>query len=898
MVDEPGYPPYRGTVFAPEVAVAEHIGPLTSALPDRYAVERELGGGGMATVFLAQDLEHERRVAVKVLRPDLAATLGADRFLREIKLTARLNHPHILPLLDSGNAEGVLYYVMPFAEGDSLRDRITREKQLPIEDALQIAREVADALGYSHSHGVIHRDIKPENILLVGGHAVVADFGIARAVDAAGGPRLTATGLAVGTPTYMSPEQASGEQQLDARSDIYSLGCVLYEMLAGAPPFVGPTPHAVLARKAVESVPSLRVVRETVSAELEAVIEKALAKVPVDRFATAREFADALARPGATAPPTSPPARTARLLRTSRRVALSGVAAVVIGGAVLVLRPGREPSGSSSAVYERTAIAVLPFDNLSAEGSHAYFAGGLHDELQTQLSKVAALKVISRTSVRGYAVPGTPLGRIARELGVGSVVEGSVQVVGTRLRVSVALVDAATGAQRWAERYDRTLEDAFAIQSDVARQIVAAVGATLTAKEREGLAAVPTTNPEAYQLYLQGREYYTRPGRPRQNTEIAQRLYERALALDPDFALAHAALSEVHGRMHWYRWDPSPARVARQLEEAQAALRLAPDLPQAHVAMGLGHYWGRRDYRRALQEFRAALEGLPNDAEVWTWIGAVHRRTGSWDEVLGAFEKAIQLAPRDANLFYNLGGTTFVILHRYADAMRAFDNALSLAPDLHQAALWKGWTYVRWQGQLDTLRAVLSRVPSDAELGLETGTAQRLRWERQADSMLQILKMERVGVFDNVFLFQPGSLHAAWAHRLRGDGPAARAAFDSARILLDSVMRELPDDWRVHAARGLALAGLGRRDEALREARWLRQSLIYREDAFAGPLLAEDRARILAQAGESGAALDEIERLLARPSFLSVHTLRLDPLWDPIRDHPRFKALLTQYGAR
>jgi serine/threonine-protein kinase len=876
--------------------VAEHVDHLTSVLLDRYAIVRELGGGGMATVFLAQDLKHERRVAIKVLRPELTATLWRDRFLREIKLTARLIHPHILPLLDSGDAEGVLYYVMPFAEGESLRDRITREKQLPMEDALQVAREIADALSYAHGQGLIHRDIKPENILLEDGHAVVADFGIARALDVAGAARLTASGLAVGTPAYMSPEQA-GEHELDARSDVYSLGCVLYEMLAGVTPFVGPTPQAILARKVAEPVPSLRVVRETVPAELEAVIKKGLAKVPADRFATAREFAEALTRPGSMAPPTSLSARTARLLRTTRGVALSGIAAAVVGGAILVLRPGREPPGSSSALYERTAIAVMPFDNLSAEGPHAYFAGGLHDELQTQLSKVAALKVISRTSVRGYAAA-TPLRQIARELGVGSVVEGSVQVAGERLRVNVALVDAASGAGLWAEQYDRTLEDAFAIQSDIAQRIVAAVGAALSSTERQGLAEVPTASPEAYRLYLQGREYYTRPGRVRQNVEIAQGLYERALALDPDFALARAALSEVHGRMHWYRWDPSPARVARQLEEAETALRLAPDLPQAHVAMGLAQYWGRRDYRGALEEFRTALEGMPNNAEVWAWIGAVHRRMGSWDEVLRAFEEAVQLDPRDANLFYNLGGTTFVILHRYDEAVRAFDRALSLAPDLHSAALWRGWTYVRWQGRLDTLRAVLSRVPSDAQLGLETGAAQLLRLERQADSVLLVLTTGRVGEFENVYFVLPGSLHAAWAHQLRGDRPAARAAFDSARVLLDSLMEELPDDWRVHAAHGLALAGLGRRNEALREARWLRQSMVYREDAFFGPLLAEDRARILAQTGEAGAALDEIERLLSNPSFLSIHTLRLDPLWDPIRDHPRFKALLAKYGTR
>jgi len=481
-------------------------------------------------------------------------------------------------------------------------------------------------------------------------------------------------------------------------------------------------------------------------------------------------------------------------------------------------------------------------------------------------------------------------------------VEGSVQIEGSRLRVNVQLIDAATDAPVWAERYDRTLDDAFAIQSDVAQRIVAAVGAALSDAEQQRLAAVPTANAEAYRLYLQGREYLIRPGFLRRNEEIAQQLFETALARDPGFALAHAALSEVHGRMFWFRYDPSPARAARQRAEAEAALRLAPELPQAHVAMGLAHFWGRRDYRRALEEFRVALKGLPNDARVWQLIGTVHRRLGNWDEVLAAFEKATQLNPRDAQLFFGFGGYTYQLMHRYADAVRAYNRALTLVPDLYDAALAKGWTYVRWEGQLDTLRAALSQVPTAAELGPRGTRAalyvQLLHWERNADSLLQVLTMARAPVFEGQDFLLPSSLYAAWAHRLHGDRPAARAAFDSARVLLDSVLRELPDDWRVHAARGLALAGLGRRDETLQETRWLQQSVVYREDALQGPQVAEDRARILAQAGEVEAALDEIERLLAGPSWLSVHTLRLDPLWDPIRDHPRFKALLAKYAER
>jgi serine/threonine-protein kinase len=311
--------------------------------------------------------------------------------------------------------------------------------------------------------------------------------------------------------------------------------------------------------------------------------------------------------------------------------------------------------------------------------------------------------------------------------------------------------------------------------------------------------------------------------------------------------------------------------------------------------MGLVYYWGSRDYRRALDEFGTALQGLPNDAELWSFIGFVHRRLGSRNEAIAAFEKGTRLAPRDANLFLNLGGHTFRMVHRYAEAVRAYDRAASLAPELRMPVVWKGRTYVAWQGQLDTLRTVLRHLPADAEpTGLGTGAALRaqvLLWERNADGMLQFLRTARAGILDRFEFYSPASLYAAWAHQLLGNRTAARAAFDSARVLLDSVIRDDPDHWPAHAARGLALAGLGRRDEALRETDRLQRSPVYREDVYEGALLAEGRARIFAQAGEANAALDEIERLLAMPSGLSIHMLRLDPRWDPIRELPRFKAL-------
>jgi serine/threonine-protein kinase len=864
---------------------------LRTTLADRYDVESQIGRGGMATVFRARDLKHDRPVAIKVLHPELAATLGSERFLREIQIAAKLNHPHILALHDSGEADGLLYYVMPLVEGESLRDRLNRDKQLPLDDALQIARDVASALDYAHGHNVIHRDIKPENVLLEAGGAVVTDFGIARAISEAGGDRLTETGIAVGTPAYMSPEQATGSGDLDQRSDVYSLACVIYEMLAGEPPFTGPTAEVVLRKHITAEPPSLAANRPDLPGPVATVLQRGLAKPPADRFAAAAEFTDALAHQE----PASMPER-----RPVGRLMLLGVAGVVaVGGSLLALGLWRNASGTGEPAYDRTAIAVLPFQNLSAGGPHAYFAGGLHEELLTQLAKVAALTVIGRTSVSAYAGSGKRLSEIGDELGVGSIVAASVQVVGDRLRVNVQLLDAATEAHLWADGYDRTLDDAFAIQSDVARQVVAAVGAALGASEQQALAEAPTANAEAYRLYLQGQEYARRPGNLRRNLESAQQLYERALGLDSTFALAHAALSEVHGLMSWFRYDTSPERLARMREEAEIALRLAPELPQAHLAMGHSYYFGRRGWQAALDEYRIALQGLPNDAALWATIGYAHRRLGHWEEVLAAFERAAQLDPRDASLFADLGGDTYLLLHRYVDATAAFNRALTLAPDLHSAAVSKGLVYRNWKGELDTLRAVLDRLPPDAELGL-LGTArayrvQLLLWERNADSLLAVLGSTRDAAFEGQMFFLPASLYAAWAHELRGDDGAAYAALDSARVLLDSVLAARPDDLRVHAARGLTLAGLGRRQEALREARWLQQSPEYRQDPYDGPVVAAERARVLAQASEVDGALDEIEQLLAGPGFLSVHTLRLDPRWDPIRDDPRFQALLAKY---
>ncbi|MGH7699301.1 MAG: protein kinase domain-containing protein [Gemmatimonadales bacterium] len=447
------------------------IADLNAALGDRYAVDRELGRGGMATVYLARDLKHERFVALKTLRPEIALALGGERFLREIKLAARLQHPNILAVYDSGDANGMLYYAMPYVEGESLRDRLDREPQLPLEEALQIAREVADALSYAHGHDVVHRDIKPENVMLSGGHAIVADFGIARAISAAGGDKLTETGLAIGTPAYMSPEQAAGTGQVDRRSDIYSLACVLYETLAGQPPFTGPTAQAIMARHSLDSVPRLKIVREAIPDALEAVIKRALAKVPADRYQTAAQFAEALqaASTGPVSPVSLAERPAGRRLWPMALLAVPVIAGLVLLGAALF--SDRRAGGGSLGGLDQRRVAVLYFADLSPDSSLGYLADGLTEAVIDELAAVRSLDVISRNGVAPFRHGDLPRDSVARALQAGTLVQGSLEPVGDRVRVAVRLVDGASGVDVRRESFELPAGEALAIRDSLARQV-------------------------------------------------------------------------------------------------------------------------------------------------------------------------------------------------------------------------------------------------------------------------------------------------------------------------------------------------------------------------------------------------------------------------------------------
>jgi serine/threonine protein kinase/Tfp pilus assembly protein PilF len=686
---------------------------LRAAVADRYRIEEEIGRGGMAAVYLAEDLKHGRKVAIKVLLPGGGQSYEPQRFLREIRIAARLSHPQILPVHDSGECDGLLYFVMPYAGCETLRDRLTREGQLPIDAALRINRAVATALGYAHRHHVIHRDIKPENILLQEGEPVVADFGVATAMSAAGGDNvyITDRGFAVGTPAYMSPEQASGERDLDGRSDLYSLACVLYEMLSGQPPFAGSSPRATMARHAVETPPPIRALRPTIPLAIELALQRALAKSPAERYPTMAEFCEALVTPVPSPVP-----------------AVSGT--------------------------DRRSIAVLPFVNSSADPENEYFSDGMTDELITALSKVEGLQVASRTSVFALKNMREDVRTLGARLNVSTVLDGAVRKSGNRLRITVQLSSVDDGRTLWSERYDREMSDVFVIQDEIARTIVRTLRSTFLGELGSPTPVRYTENVRAYSLYLKGRFWWNR----RTQADIAQgvKYFEQAIAEDPAYALAYTGLADSYALDLDYSGAPVKEGMERAKAEARKAIELDETLAEAHTSLGWVTFIYDWDWTGAEREFNRAIQLNPRYSTARQWHAWLLVAMGRFEEALAEGRAALDLDPASVSIRRSLGWLQYYARQNEA-ALDNLRRALTMDPTAEETHRLLGLVYME-QGMHDEAAAsfkealTLSRNKALAFAGLGQVAARRGRLDEAGAVLKEMHDRARTGYVSPVAL--------------------------------------------------------------------------------------------------------------------------------------------------
>ena len=877
---------------------------LEAALTDRYAFERELGRGGMATVYLARDVRHDRPVALKVLHPELSATLGPERFQREIRLAARLQHPHILTVHDSGEvarpgSSSLLWFTMPFVEGESLRERIRRERQLPVEDALRIAREAAQALQYAHEHEIVHRDIKPENLLLTrDGNTLVADFGIARALGSGGDQRLTETGLAIGTPAYMSPEQAAGDRGVDGRTDVYSLGAVLYEMLAGEPPYTGATTQALLAKRFSEPPPGVRAVRSSVPESVDAAIRKALAPTAADRFSNIAQFAQALQTPAPATTTTTSPATPAPSRR--RRIPVAATTMVLgflIGLGVLfgwLRRHGGESGAGATSEVRR--LAVLPFDNLGAP-SDEYFADGITDEIRGKLSAIPGLQVTASRSAAEYKKSSKDLATIARELGVDYLLVGKVRwekPAGgqSRVRVSPELIQVATGSTRWEQPFDASITDVFQVQADVASRVAQALDLALGASQKQALAERPTRNLPAYDAYLKGEEI-SRSLSVNDPPTLRRALvyYDQAIALDSTFAPAWAERARTLSILY-VNSVPEPALARMALESAERARTLAPERPEGYLALAEYYRGVRQDGLRTLEQAQLGLKVSPANVNLLVVAALAQQTLGRWEAASELLGRAEAIDPRSVTTAWRRT-RSLLYLRRYDEALAASARGLQVAPTDLALLETRAMVYAA-RGDLAAARTTIGSVPAGMEpaaLVAYVANYYEMFWLLD-DAQRTLLYQLTPSQFDD----DRGAwgMALAGAYALQGDSRLASAYADSARAAFEKQLRDTPDDAQLHTLLGAAFAYLGRKAEAIREGQRGMELMPTSRNAFTGPYNHHQLVRIYILVGEPDKAVDQLEALLKVPYFLSPAWLRIDPTFDPLRKHPRFQKLVGQ----
>ena len=871
---------------------------IQDALAGRYSIKRELGKGGMATVYLARDVRHDRFVALKVMRPDLASSVGAERFLHEVRITAQLRHPHILPVFDSGEAGsggagGHLWYTMPYVEGETLRQRLVRQRTLPIQEAIRTTCEIATALDYAHRRGIVHRDVKPENILIEDEHAVIADFGVARALDRAASEALTGTGFAVGTPAYMSPEEATGSGEVDGRADVYALGCVLYEMLAGGPPFAG-TPKAVLAQRIHGQPVPVTKRRSGIPRSVSAAITRAMATKPEDRFKSAGEFAETLEdslQSGSWLKVTAPPLHW-------KAVATVGVLLLLGGSSYVAWQQGwLTPAKASAPAPALLNLAVLPFSN-TGRPQDAHFAGGVTDEIRGRLARLPGLQVIASASTARYS-DSTALEKVSSELGAGFLLTGKVRREADRtgrsqVQVSAELIqvtDASAPVTRWQQVFDAPATDLPQVQNSIAREIAGALGLGFGQGQAAGLDQ--QRDPDAYEAYLRGQQIMRQGASAPADLQRAIAEFKRAVAKDSTFAAAWAQLGWSKAAL----WNNATAD-ATLLEEARAhgdlALRLGGAPAEAHQVLAFYHIMkGNRGAAR--EETRMGLEADPSNARLVGYTASFLELEGRWQDALRFRQRAVTLDPTAAGHAAGLA-TNLLWLRRYPEARVAADRYIILGPTNPEAYQLRAMVALG-EGSLQEaqkfIRAGEAQIPPD-ELLPFVATYWDLYWVLDQAQQSRVVAMGPEQFYGDTVWWQTAS---SAIRMLQGHRTTARVLADSAHRSLVTVVRDTPNDAYNHSRLALVNAYLGRRDEALLEAEKSISLLPIAKDALNGALLVYRLACVQARLGLQEEALATLGTLLSVPFYASPAWLRLDPNFSTLRDNPAFQRLTREQKA-
>ncbi len=903
---------------APEFVPNDTAGALIGKLIGHYCIESLIGVGGMGKVYLARDERLGRKAALKLLPHSLTTDEAQlNRFINEARTASALNHPNILTVYEIGAEGSVQFIATEFIEGVTLRAALA-SRNMNARNALEIAVQVASALAAAHDAGVVHRDIKPENIMLrPDGYAKVLDFGIAKLIhdrrasddhETETIPLLqTRAGLVLGTAHYMSPEQARG-QKVDARSDIWSLGVVLYEMLAGSPPFRGETPSDCIAAILTAEPAPVSSITPDVPAKLESILQKALRKNVDERFQTINEMLTELRalkaklETGSSLLQTksAPDSNVSEVKRPRRGLLVTVGAAALAMLAVACFFFFGVPRSSAN----EKSIAVLPFENLSEDKSNAYFADGIQDEILTRLSKIADLKVISRTSTQRYKKTHQKPSEIAKQLGVANLLEGSVQKTNDQVRVNVQLIRAANDSHLWAETFDRKLTDILSVESDVAKAIADQLRAKLTGREEEVIAAKPTNNPQAYDAYLRGLAYTLKTGNSPANTLGAQKHLREAVRLDPKFALAWALLSYVDALGYLtLTLQPTEALRDETGQSAETALALQPNLGEAILAKGYYYYACLKDYDAAVRYFEQARQFLPNSSQIPESLAYVARRRGQWEQSESYFNEAERLDPRNASLLTQ-HAQNYMIVRRFPEALRKFDQVLDVLPDdvdtlAQQAGIAQA------QGDLMRAGALLAPLnPSADDTGaLEIQVYQAILERRPAEMIVRL--NEILANPDPALGYNNGELRfwLGWAQDVAGDHAAAQESWRQAGIELEPFLKEQPDNYVLIGDLALVNMGLGDKAAAFALSEQAMKVLPLEKDAVDGPVPIEVFARVAAQMGEPDRAITALQKLLSIPSEgalasrvpLTPALLRLDPMFDPLRNDARFQKLTLEH---